>query len=676
VPEQGYWLGADAGSAVVLYAAHPIGLLYAMATFLQLLEPVADGLCLAPVAIADGPAFRWRGSNWSLFGEIGGWSYERGDGRAAFEQRLLRKLDLCLQHKVNLAIVDGLGWDPERFPGYGAMMRRLNRAARLRGVHLLYTGYGSGYGCPSHSGPVFRNRQYYPDGPIYSCCGAPSVHAAVSSTMGTCLSHPELLRLKQANLVEFTRQVEPGALYIHNLDASLLSESEKLWRMRCPECRRRWPNDALAAADGMAGAFAWFYDQLAEAINGVRSPQSGYDAQRDCLLMMVSPNYSDCAEDDDAWRAYCEYYAVIGRSVRQPNLIVGFREQFCNHHAGGQRFAQLRQCLDREGARLAFGTIAFTGGDGYYNNVPFLATTVLTGCFQGADMVLHAHGNGYQEAQQLLNAEYGWNPLGSAFHREALPACREDWWPRYLALSSGRARPAGLFGPAGFLETACRRLYGPVAGPRIAAVCRLRGRTDLRPLSERFGPVPVLLPVWTTLMPAGRFSTFRRLGVSWREDADATTWARARLLRRACAEMAALNRRAARLTASATRACSAGAGTREDLAWLASTLAIGATFADCTAEYLRLLPLAHAAVARDSAPGRARATRDIQALRRTLGRLPRRLARLAPVAPLDYLGGDVGFRRQLLDVLLAELGRMETTLDTGVWEPPQPSTWW
>jgi hypothetical protein len=420
-PEQGYILHSALDTPVVLFATHPVGLLYAVATLRQAFASDAAALRLPNLSITDSPAFRWRGNNWSLFGEVGGWSYERGDGRPEFEKRVLRKLDLCLEYKINLVIMDGLGWNTARSLGYAPMMRRLNQAARRRGIRLLYAGYGSGYGCPCQDGTAFRNRRSYPDGEIYSCCGSPSRHSGVSRTMGTCLSNRKLLKLKQHELAEFVRQIEPGALYIHNLDESVLAESAKTWVMRCDDCRRQWPNDDVLAPDGLAGAMAWFYDRLADAINRVRNPKTGYDAKRDCLLLMVSPNYSDYSEADAAWRRYLDYYTTVGRIIRNPNVIIGLREQYCNAQSPEHRYAQMRQHLDQQGIALPLGTIAFTGGDGYYNNVPFLATPVLTGCFEGADLVLYANGNGYQEPQQLLNAEYCWNPTGSAFHAEPLP---------------------------------------------------------------------------------------------------------------------------------------------------------------------------------------------------------------------------------------------------------------
>ena len=317
-----------------------------------------------------------------------------------------------------------------------------------------------------------------------------------------------------------------------------------------------------------------------------------------------------------------------------------------------------------------------SGGDGYFNNVPFIATSAMTGCFEGADMVLYANGNGYQEPQQLLNAEYCWNPTGSAFHAETLPKDRDEWWPRYLALSAGTARPPGLFRKDGFLDCACRRLYGDDAGPLIAEIHRLRGRTNLRPLSERFDRPSVLLPVWTTLMPAGRFSTFRRLNVSWRQSIDEPTWAKVRLLRKACTEMAALNTRAANLAAQAKRVSAPRTQVRNDIAWLETTLRLGATFAGLTAEYLRLMETADRAVSRAPATAKRNALREIAALRRTLARVPASLARAAPCQPVDHLGGDVGYRQEMLALLRDELHRMETTLKTGEWLPQPESTWW
>ena len=90
----------------------------------------------------------------------------------------------------------------------------------------------------AYDGTIFRNRKRYPDGPVYACCGMPGIkHTETSRTMGTCLSNRTLLKLKQQELVEFVRRVEPGMLYIHNVDAMGIKESTEVWRLRCPACQ-------------------------------------------------------------------------------------------------------------------------------------------------------------------------------------------------------------------------------------------------------------------------------------------------------------------------------------------------------------------------------------------------------------------------------------------------------
>jgi hypothetical protein len=142
--------------------------------------------------------------------------------------------------------------------------------------------------------------------------------------------------------------------------------------------------------------------------------------------------------------------------------------------------------------------------------------------------------------------------------------------------------------------------------------------------------------------------------------------------------MAELNGKAAQLAAQAKQACEPGSPVCEDIAWLETTLRLGATFAEFTAEYLGLMDKAYQAVSRDPAPAPQRAVvlREIAALRAKLARVPATLAHAAPCKPVDHLGGDVGYRQELLTLLCDELHRIETTLTTGEWLPQPESTWW
>jgi hypothetical protein len=353
------------------------------------------------------------------------------------------------------------------------MMRRINRAARLRGIRLMFTGYSGGYGAEANDSNAFRNRRRYPDGEPYACVGSPGYKGDIASTMGSCVSNRSLLRLKQREMVEFVRRVEPGAMYIHSLDISTMAESNAAWKLRCTSCRRKWPSDDVAAADGMAGAFAWFYEQLAGAINKVTNPRTGYSAKRDCLLIMVSPNYASHHESDREWREHCNYFEALSSKLKTPNICLGLREQFVGH-GGGKRFSQLRRRLDKLPRRPLIANLFFHGGDTFYNSHPFIATPIVSGCFDGADMVVNFNGNAYHEPQQLLNAEYTWNPRGSAFHQEPIPRQHQPFNERYVHLIRGEERPAGIFATGGLLDVACDKLYGPRAGSLVADIHRLR----------------------------------------------------------------------------------------------------------------------------------------------------------------------------------------------------------
>ncbi|NQT93445.1 MAG: hypothetical protein HQ559_11850, partial [Lentisphaerae bacterium] len=583
--EQGYTIRSRTGSPVILHALTPVGLLYAVASLLQVLRQVGDGgLALPNLEIQDVPEFAYRGNDWLSWCEAGQWSYDRGDGLEAYEKRILRKLDFSLLHKVNLIVFDGFGWDPDRMPGYAGLMRRMNRAARLRGIALMHTGYGSGYGAHKHyAGKVFRNRERYPDGPVYACCGNPAVALGeISRTYGTCMSNPALTRVKQEELETFVRRVEPGALYIHNVDCASIAHSEEFWAMRCERCRRRWPNDDVLAADGMAGAVASLYDSLADAVNRVSNRRSDYRAERDCLLVMVSPGYTDANEDDRSWRLDCRYFAVVSRLLRNPNILFGLREQFFDHDRARARFPALKRVIDRDGRGHRVACLNFaTGGDCFKNSYPFAATAALNPVFKGVDMLMHLTGTAYQEPMQLVNAEYGWNPSGSAFHVESMPADNRALRRRWDRLSRAEARPPGIFGRGGLLDEACARLYGPEAAPYMATVYRMRGARRVAPFivdwhRGAYDRTSILLPVWNVLLLAElNGAVYSR----WCSEGGPGRRRHLEGMRAVYCETAGLNRRGARLAEKAAGTASSPE-TSEDAAWIAKTLRVGARLLD------------------------------------------------------------------------------------------------
>ena len=486
--EQGYVIRPAAGASAPLYLAarDPQGLLYAAVTLAQLLRLEGGRIVARAPHVRDWPSFRYRGNNWLLWVECGRWSYERGDGATAYAARIERKLDFSLQHKVNLLIFDGFGWNPERFPGYGALARRCARYARERGIKLLVGGYGAGYGAGDrYDGHIFRNRRGYPDGELYDCYRF--VGRDRSSTFGTCLSNAALTALKQEELSWYVRAGEPGALYIHFLDIEDMAGHELSWRTRCPACRERWPNDALAAADGAAGAFAQLYDALCDAVFSVSNRETGYHAARDCMPILISPAYTVRTDSDATWQAALHYWAAVSRSMRNvENVQFGLREQYLSEDGSTHRLQELRRVLDAEGRGHGTCAVVFAGADGFDNDHLYSGNPVLSKYYLGVDTLMNASGHAYQEPLQVLNAEYGWRASDNPWFDEPVAASNAVAIRRFDEYLCGLRRPAGIFGPEGFLEAACRRLYGPAGGHAHG-----RGVASHHPGRRAAGGVPV-----------------------------------------------------------------------------------------------------------------------------------------------------------------------------------------
>jgi len=484
--DQGYIIKSIPGEPVILCAASEQGCIHAVSSLLQLFRAEDDRIILDSQVIADYPDFKYRGNCWLIMAECGIWSYDRGDGIEGYCKRIIEKLDMCVRYKVNTILFDGIGWAVDRFPGYTDLMCEINRAARLRGIHLMYVGYGSGYGAAGrglYKGKVFQNRKSYPDGEEYPCLGGVGMTddaKLLGRFSGTCLTNTELMRLKCEELKQFVEQVQPGAMYIHNLDNDRVSKD--MWLLRCTECRKHWPSDDLDTADGMAGAYADFYDQLAGCIKSVKKP--GYDADRDCVLYMVSPGYTMPNHSDEDWQTALSYWPSVSRFMKHKhNVSFMFREQFHNHDTNNLRCKQMREALDSEGQGHEFGIIYFYGADGFHNDQLLLPTPSSYYIFKGADAVIAASGHAYQEPMQLLNAEYLWNSESSAFYNlENRPMNYASFFQLYLDMMEAGLRPEELYGSEGFLGVACRKLYGEIAGPVMAKVFALHGEHNEPPV--------------------------------------------------------------------------------------------------------------------------------------------------------------------------------------------------
>jgi len=492
--QQGYILAAQPDKPLLLYAQSPLGCLYAVESLLQLIEKKPDGVYLDNTIIIDYPDFLYRGNTWLIGVEASFWSYDFGDGTDAYKRRFVEKLDMLAQYKVNAVLVDGLGWSINKFPGYAGLMQCVNREARKRGVHIMTSGYGSGYGAASpgngnlHQGEVHLNRYSYPDGEIYACQGMNYLPEHKQLIQGSCLSNEALYECKERELKQFVENVEPGAMYIHHIDEHLISGLH--WKKRCPKCREIWPNDAYDAPDGAAGAYAYHYNHLARALNSVK--KDGYDAEKDLLPLMVSPGYTWYFDTDNQWRLSVNYWTQVAKLIEAENVIITLREQYYDNAASPQgyatrrRFDILREAFDIHAPKVKTGCIYFGGSDGYYSDRNYTAVPVYHYTQLGIDGLFYAGGHAFQEPFQLLNAEYMWNSKKSAFYnvpKKKQPRNYFDAMAAEKAACYGVFRPEKLFGRDGFLNIACERLYGGKAGEIMAEAFRISGKSGLQPAS-------------------------------------------------------------------------------------------------------------------------------------------------------------------------------------------------
>jgi len=646
------------------------GAAYGLFTLAQLAEPVGNGMGLPLGRIEDRPDFDWRGITWGLWAECGVWSYDWGDGADAFRRRAVRALDLAFERKINLINVDGIGWNPERFPGYGELMRGLATEARTRGIKLLYVGYGAGYGAgPRHDGPAFRNRRIYPDGPVYPCCHIKG--SAEAATFGLCLSNPALRRLKQENLRAFVRATHPGALYIHNADQSTVAEVE--WAGRCPECRRQWPNDDLCAPDGMAGAMAAHYDSLAEAVSEVADSRAGYDAARDCLCVFISPGYTTYACGDAAWDLHRRYWTAVSRAMRRvDNVQFGLREQFARDDGKALRIEQMADDLRRDGQGHGIAVLAVGGADGFCNGLLFNGSPALTWMWRGARTVLHCCGNAYQEPLALLCAEYAWRSEKSAFYNE--PARRgRDSVKQYIELRDGLRAPSELAGVDGFLGLAARALYGE-AGPHVAAVHGAINTTgkEANPAisrnaeSEEDPPTPFVDNY--ELLNTPRFRVDGRwLAGQWAMDIPE---AGARRHSAMFARKAKVNRWAEARMRDAVAACLHEGDAKEALEWQRLGLEFCGGLAQLLSDYF--------AIYADAQGGAGGSMERLKDLRDRLAAFAARVAAspLGKAQPLTLLGGAASNWTPTLQMLQTEARLFHEALASGSRGKPRRGTWW
>ncbi len=459
---------------VTALAAEPEGLLRAAATVLQLARDANGGVALPMLSLTDYPAFRFRcAADWLINVECNRWAYDWGDGLEAVCARLERKLDQCFRYKINQVWFDGFGWDLDRTPHYAELVRHCTGYARRRGIRLTFAGYAAGYGtayqrseiyrCGYH-GQVYLNRRPYPDGPEYLCCGMAG-HAE-SRRYGTCPSNEALQAAKLAELERFVSVVQPGFLYLHDIDTGTFEESRRAWLLRCDDCRRRWPSDELTDLRGQAGALALWFRRVRDHL-GALPADGDYDPARDLTLIFTSPVYSHRLEpgQPEVWRREVEYFGLLS-SLIGPAAGVEFaiREQLLDPD-GTPRVGQLRRALDQAGCGHGVHVIAFAGGDNYNSDDLTNVSATMAPVYSGAESVCLSNGGVHEDPVQLLNAELLWAGAASPWAECLTDAAAAD--ALFDAVASGTHRPESIFGEGGLLHRACERLWGEAAGGRM-----------------------------------------------------------------------------------------------------------------------------------------------------------------------------------------------------------------
>ncbi len=481
---QAYVIKTDLqGQRILLLGSAPQAVLYAATTLVQLWS-VKDGeLAIPEVEVRDYPDFKYRAAaDWLMRAELNRWGYDWGDGRRAYMERIKRKLDFCVRFKINMVFFDGFGWIAEKTPGYGAMMRELNSYARERGIKLVYAGFGANFDPlkvePEHNiGKVFLNRSSYPNGPLYACYG--ELRTPLHPTMGTCRSNEAQNRQIVGAITELVRTVEPGALYIHHEDTGHYKSNVERWKARAPGCKSRWPNDDFAAIDGGAGALAYRYGQIVESVQRVRNPDTGYDAARDCTIILISPPYgidsgrsglADVDTDEDLnWEKTLEFWAnAVSLLPSQDNVEVGFREIFPRQGTGEPWIQSFRKRMASRGLSDKSFMFFLGGADQYSGgvfNYPYAATPVMNGIFEGAEAIYNFSGGVHQEPLQVVNAEFSWNADAPGSQR---PKTFETALAAWNRLRSNQELPEEVFGSGGLFEEACVRIYGAKTGKVMA----------------------------------------------------------------------------------------------------------------------------------------------------------------------------------------------------------------
>lgn len=408
-----------------IHARTGAGFLYGIATLRQLKRVnSAKQIEFPKCEVEDYPDIPFRfASRWLIELEGSRMAYDWGDGRDKMLERYRQKINFCMRYKINMVFFEGFEWKTDKYPDYISDMRELNAYARARNVHLEFGGHVIGFGgYPGHTlagakGLGGFNRRTYPDGPVYDCGREsdtfdrffPSITSDAMRN-GTCRSNEELNRLKQWELADYVRKIEPGVLYLHSEDIAHYEEFRRMWKHRCESCRRRWPSDDVASPQGGAGAVAYGFQKLYDAIASVQNSETGYDGARDCLVIFASPTYGAYYDTDEDWENVAAFWTAISQQLgNKDRILFCIREQFWGMDNKTQRIPELAGRFMSEGGGHGIFAFAVGGADLYNNSALFSVAPRLNHFYQGAKAIFNFNGGLFASVQEIYNSEYTWN---------------------------------------------------------------------------------------------------------------------------------------------------------------------------------------------------------------------------------------------------------------------------
>jgi hypothetical protein len=180
---------------------------------------------------------------------------------------------------------------------------------------------------------------------------------------------------------------------------------------------------------------------------------------------------------------------------------ITLREQFYNHSNNKKRCLEFSDRISSSARPHGLAIANFYGADGAYNDSPFLPAPALNSIFEGAEIIMNNSGHAFQEPLQLLNAEFCWNSGNNQLADAPFPKDSKSFTERLSAYKELKSRPVQIFKNNGFLERACKSLYGK-AGGHIADIFRLTGKNNEH-------PVPY---IWNFMFET---SPFQKKTLSW-----------------------------------------------------------------------------------------------------------------------------------------------------------------